>query len=77
MPPELSHVHVQRIRGAVEAAKRGARVEFRVFETQPKTIGWRDLDKKGTRHVIANSFGDGILMLLAIETKYQEMLLEK
>lgn len=73
--PELTRVHEQRLRSAVEAARKGATIHFRVNPTEPLTIVWWSAGKPSTQHVIANAFGDPNPMLMAIQEKFQEMTL--
>jgi hypothetical protein len=68
-------VHVQRLRAAVEAAKRGANIRFRVNASLPSTIAWWDVDKPRIQHVICNAYGDAEPWKAAVESRFLEMLL--
>jgi hypothetical protein len=73
--PELSPVHIQRLRAAVEAAKQGAEICFRVCDSQPKKIAWFDPQKSRVQHVICNAYGDAEPWKAAVESKFLEMLI--
>jgi hypothetical protein len=71
--PELTHVHEQRLRSAVEAKRKGATIHFRVNPGEPQTIVWWQSGKTRVQHTIANAFGSGDPMLRAVEKRFQEM----
>lgn len=57
MTVELNNVHRQRIAVAVEMARAGARIVFRVNEGEPATIVWYDAAAPRVAHVIGRIYG--------------------
>lgn len=55
--PELDPVHRQRLARAVEAAKAGAEIRFRINTGEPSTVSWWDVAKPRVQHVILNGWG--------------------
>jgi hypothetical protein len=70
----LSSVHIQRIRLAVEAARCGARVTFRVNPGEPATVVWSREDRRRTQHVICNGWGDLKQTLAQVEAEFRFQL---
>lgn len=54
---ELNHVHLQRLRVAVQAARAGARVCFRINQGEPATVVWYEAAAPRVAHVIARVYG--------------------
>lgn len=70
----LNHVHQQRIACAVEAARKGAAVEFGIMRGETLKIFWRDRDHKGTSHVIGNFAGSIDSYLDDVKLEYERQL---
>lgn len=76
MLPELSTVHLQRLRRAVEVAREGGEVRFRVNPTDPRTVVWWQVGKPRTQHAICNAFGDPKPWLSAVQAKFEELTVD-
>lgn len=67
--PELSTVHVQRLRRAVEAYQKGGVIRFRVNPSEPRTVVWWQEGIPRVQHAICNAFGDAEPWKRACELK--------
>lgn len=67
---ELNQVHMQRLHCAVQAARSGARVEFRVNQGEPCTLVWVDRAAPRTQRVILNFYGRKDLWLAAVRAAF-------
>jgi hypothetical protein len=76
MTVELKQVHRQRLQLAVDAARAGGRIHFRVTSAEPRTIVWVNERVPGVPHTILNLWGRSDVWMNEVERVYQEMLYE-
>lgn len=68
---ELTNVHKQRIRLAVQASQEGYEIKFRI---NPETIVWYRAERPRTQHVICNGYGRMEPWLQAIQEEFQAQI---
>ncbi len=52
---ELNHIHLQRMRGAIEAHNAGGNVQFRINSSEPPTIVWYTVARPRVQHALLNA----------------------
>lgn len=71
---ELNRVHLQRLRLAVEAARGGARVQFRLNDGEPPTLVWVNRAAPRVQHTIARIYGRKQEWLAAAQVAFEAEL---
>lgn len=76
MSVELKRVHHQRLRGAVEAARKGAKITFRVNPGEPCTLVWVASYAPGVQRTITSLYGQRQEWIAAVQAAFDAELAE-